>query len=108
MSRSRRSSERASTHRLLLHKADDTAKKLRVDFAELNAVEGHLARQRLVQPQQQRHHGRLAAAGRTHDARQLFGGKSEIQPFENRLVWSRRIQKRDLNIMTWSLSNKTL
>jgi hypothetical protein len=95
----KRGRARSIPHRLLLHKRYDAAQKLHVDLAQLNAVERDFARQRFVQAQQQRHHGGLAAARRAHDAGQLFGGKSEIQPLENGLVRSRRVQKRHLQNM---------
>ena len=83
----------------MLDQADDAAQKRHTDARDVDAIQSDFAGQRLVQAHEHRHHGGLAAARRAHDARQLSGRQREIQPFQNRLVRPRRVQKRDLNVV---------
>ena len=91
---------REKPHGFLLDQADDAAQKRNTDARDVDAIQSDFASQRLVQAHEHGHHGGLAAARRAHDARQLSGRQREVQPFQNRLFRSRRVQKRDLNVVT--------
>ncbi len=62
------------SHRFLLNEAYDAAQELNTHAADVNAVQGDLARKGFVKAHEHGHYSGLSAARRSHDARQFSGG----------------------------------
>ena len=78
----------AEHHRVLRHQAQPRAHIGRVGIAQIHAVQpDRAAAARVVEPQQQLQHRRLAGAGRADQGHRLAGLDGQAEAVQRRLAW---------------------
>ena len=83
-------------HRLLGHDADLGAQPADVEVLEVSAVQSQAARQRVIEPLDQRDHGALATATGPHQSQSLARLYGHVQALQDFNPWPRGILKHEV------------